>query len=93
MKKVKAIVSGKVQGVGFRMSTRAKAEKLGAYGTVRNLSNGNVEIIAAGETKLVDALIDWAKSGPSSAVVNDLQTEVLHYETGEFSTFKICHSR
>jgi acylphosphatase len=90
MKKVKAIVSGKVQGVGFRMSTRAKAEKLGVYGTVRNLSNGDVEIVAAGETKQVDALLDWAKSGPPSAVVNDLQTEVMKYEAGEFDTFEIC---
>lgn len=93
MKKVKAIVSGKVQGVGFRISTRVKAEKLGVYGTVRNLSNGNVEIVAAGESERVDALIDWAKSGSPSAVVNDLQTEALHYEAGEFDTFEICHGR
>ena len=49
MKKALAIVSGKVQGVGFRMSTRSQAKLLGVCGTVRNLSNGNVEIIAAGE--------------------------------------------
>ena len=89
-KKVKAIVLGKVQGVGFRMSTRAQAQKLSVCGTVRNLNKGKVEIIAAGETEPVDALIDWAKSGPPSAVVNDLQTEVLHYEAGEFDTFEIC---
>ena len=89
MKKVKAIVSGKVQGVGFRMSTRSQAKQLGVYGTVRNLNNGNVEIVAAGETEAVDALIDWARSGPSSAVVNDLQTEAMDYKDGEFNSFEI----
>ena len=48
--------------------------------------------MAAGESEQVDALIDWAKSGPPSAVVNDLQTEALHYEA-EFSSFEIYHGR
>ena len=90
MKKVRAIVSGKVQGVGFRMFTRSQARQLGVYGTVRNLNNGNVEIVAAGKAEAVDALIDWAKTGPSSAVVDDLQTEVMDYKNGEFDSFEIC---
>ena len=89
MKKVKAIVSGKVQGVGFRMSTRSQAEQLGVCGTVRNLNNGNVEIIAAGEAEAVNALIDWARSGPSSAVVDDLQTEAVDYKDAQFNSFEI----
>ena len=89
MKKIRAIVSGSVQGVGFRMSTRSQAQQLGVYGTVKNLNNGNVEIVAAGEAEAVDALIDWAKSGPSSAVVNDLQTKVMDYKDGEFDSFEI----
>ena len=47
------------------MSTRDKARQLRVNGFVRNLSNGNVEIVAAGEDEPVDALIDWAKSGLS----------------------------
>lgn len=89
MKKALAIVSGKVQGVGFRMSTRSQAKLLGVCGTVRNLSNGNVEIIAAGEAEAVDALVEWARSGPSSAVVDDLQIEVMDYEDTEFNSFEI----
>ena len=89
MKKIRAIVSGSVQGVGFRMSTRSQAQQLGVYGTVRNLNNGNVEIIAAGETEAVDTLIDWAQSGPPSAVVDDLQTEVMDYKDTEFDSFEI----
>ena len=89
MKKVRAIVSGKVQGVGFRMSTRSQAQQLGVCGTVRNLNNGNVEIVAAGKAEAVDALIDWARSGPSSAVVDDVQTEVMDYKDAEFNSFEI----
>ena len=90
MKKVRAIVSGKVQGVGYRMSTLAKARQLGVYGTVRNLNNGNVEIVAVGKEGVVDALIDWARYGPSSAIVDDLQTEVMDYKDTEFDSFEIC---
>lgn len=88
-KKVKALVSGKVQGVGFRMSTRSQAEQLGVVGTVRNLSNGDVEIVAVGETEAVSTLLDWAKSGPPSAVVENLQTEVMDYKDKEFDGFEI----
>ena len=71
------------------MSTRSQAERLGVAGTVRNLSNGDVEIVAAGETEAVDALLEWAKSGSPSAVVKNLQTEAMDYKDGEFSSFEI----
>ena len=71
------------------MSTRSQARQLGIYGTVRNLPDGNVEIVAAGEADAVDALIDWAQSGPSEAVVDDLQTEVMDYQNAEFNSFEI----
>lgn len=89
MKKIKAIVSGKVQAVGFRMYTRAQARQLGLSGYVRNLRNGDVEIVAIGETEKVDTLVEWAKSGAPSAVVNNLQLEVMEYREGEFSDFEI----
>ena len=88
-KKVRALVSGKVQGVGFRMSTRSQAERLEVAGTVCNLSNGDVEIVAAGKAEAVDALLDWAKSGPPSAIVKNLQTEMKDYQDGEFNSFEI----
>ncbi|MDJ0588382.1 MAG: acylphosphatase [Pleurocapsa sp. MO_226.B13] len=88
-KTVRAIVSGKVQGVGFRMSTRDRARQLRVSGFVRNLSNGNVELVATGEKEKVDFLIDWAKSGPPSAQVEDLQLEVMDNNNAEFSSFEI----
>ncbi len=89
MKTVKAIVSGKVQGVGFRMYTCAQAQKLGVTGYVRNLRNGDVEIVATGTTAVVDALIEWAKSGPPSAVVNNLQLEAIDNESEKFTDFTV----
>ncbi len=89
MKTVKAIVSGKVQGVGFRMYTRAQAQKLGVCGYVRNLRNGDVEIVATGLTEAVDNLIEWAKSGPPSAIVNNLQLVTIDNHGEKFTDFTI----
>ncbi|MGL5796286.1 MAG: acylphosphatase [Waterburya sp.] len=89
LKKIRAVASGKVQGVGFRFYTQAQAQKLDICGYVRNLSNGDVEIVAEGEAEKLDALIDWAKLGSPSAVVNNLETEILNNHEPEFSTFEI----
>ncbi len=91
MKKIRAIVSGKVQGVGFRMYTRTQARQLGVCGYVRNLRDGNVEIIAEGTAAKVDALLEWAKFGPPSAVVNNLEVEVIANNVEEFKGFEIRH--
>ncbi|WP_298439320.1 acylphosphatase [uncultured Ferrimonas sp.] len=72
MKQLIARVSGKVQGVWFRASTQQQAQSLGVTGYVRNLSDGSVEILAQGGDQAVEALIDWANSGPESATVNDV---------------------
>ena len=89
MKKIRAIVSGKVQGVGFRIYTRAQARQLGISGFVRNLRNGDVEFVAAGQAERIDKLLTWAKSGSPSAQVNNLQIEVMEYTDGEFKDFEI----
>ena len=93
MKKIQAIASGKVQGVGFRMYTQTKAEEVGVVGFVQNLMDGTVKIVAAGEDDKVDALIDWAKSGSPPAEVKDLKTEVMEYQAGEFDRFEIRRFR
>ena len=93
MKKIQAIASGKVQGVGYRMYTQSKAEELGVVGFVQNLIDGTVKIVAAGEDDKVDALIDWAKSGSPPAKVNDLRIEAMEYQSGEFDRFEIRRFR
>ena len=93
MKKMMAIASGKVQGVGYRMYTQSKAQELGVIGFVQNLDDGTVRIVAAGEEAKVDALIDWAKSGSPPAEVKDLQIEVMEYQEGELDRFEIRRFR
>ena len=88
MKQVKLTVSGKVQGVFFRYHTRQQALKLGLRGYVRNLVNGDVEIIAQGDSPQVDRLIKWAKSGSPQSKVNNLKLEIMSNED-EFEDFAI----
>ena len=75
------------------MYTQTQAEQLGVVGFVQNLIDGNVKIVAVGENDKVDALIDWAKSGSPPAKVEDLQIEVMEYQSGEFDRFEIRRFR
>jgi acylphosphatase len=81
-KKVRAIVSGRVQGVWYRAHTRDKARELGLHGYVRNLADGNVEIVALGDESAVDALIDWSWTGPPMSRVTDVQVEPFDESVG-----------
>lgn len=85
MRRIRAIVSGRVQGVSYRASTAKKAGQLGLVGWVRNLSNGSVELEAEGER--VDELLDWCKHGPPHARVDDVSVEELAPTGG--TTFEI----
>lgn len=66
------IISGIVQGVGFRMSTYQKYRELGLNGTVRNKSDGTVEATFRGGKDKVDEMIDWCRMGPPPAQVDDV---------------------
>lgn len=69
MRRVHAVVSGDVQGVGFRYSARARARELGIAGWVRNLADGSVEVEAEGEAGAVERMLAWLDRGPSGARV------------------------
>jgi acylphosphatase len=66
------LISGRVQGVGFRYSMAEEAERLGATGWVRNRRDGTVEAAIDGDAGAVGALLDWARRGPPSARVTEL---------------------
>jgi len=70
-------VSGRVQGVFFRASTRQKALELGCAGYALNLPDGRVQVLAVGNPNAVQALVDWLWVGPPSAHVTDVQIEEL----------------
>lgn len=69
----KFYVSGKVQGVFFRDSTRQQAASLNITGHAINLSDGRVEVLACGDAQALDALDRWLQEGPSRAEVSDVE--------------------
>jgi acylphosphatase len=82
------VVSGIVQGVGFRMYAQRQARALGLYGYVRNLAGGEVELVAEGDRDAVERLIAWARVGPPSADVNEVRV-TDEPSTEEFTGFDI----
>lgn len=71
------VISGRVQGVWYRASTRQQAEKLGLSGHAVNLPDGRVEVVACGSEAAVDALAAWLWRGPERASVTDVASEAL----------------
>lgn len=67
------LVTGKVQGVYFRQSTRVQAERLGIRGVARNLPDGSVEVIAHGVPAAVAELRGWLGRGPPMARVSSVR--------------------
>lgn len=85
---LKILVSGVVQGVGFRYFTRQQAQRLGLKGRATNLADGRVEVVMEGEEALVAKMLDWLKSGPSSARVEHLECLPCPEEQGTFTDFR-----
>ncbi len=83
-----AIVEGTVQGVGFRMFVYRLAVDLQLSGWVRNLWDGNVEVVAEGDEDKLHKLASGLKVGPRAAHVTNVREEWLPY-SGEFSEFRI----
>jgi acylphosphatase len=71
------LVSGRVQGVGFRANTRRRALQLGLRGVARNLPDGRVEVLVAGPPGAVDTLADWLWRGPPDARVEAVVRETM----------------
>jgi acylphosphatase len=80
-------VSGKVQGVFYRQSTKEMANQLGITGQVKNLRDGNVHILATGTKQQLDALTEWCKKGPPRAIVTGVAIEEMPLQV--FSHFMI----
>jgi acylphosphatase len=66
-------VSGRVQGVFFRASTRSRARELGLTGWALNRTDGTVEVLVCGEPSAVDRLCDWLWQGPDAARVDRVE--------------------
>lgn len=90
MKRLHAIVEGRVQGVGYREFVRMQAQRLHLHGWVRNLPDGEVEVLVEGEDVALTHLVMLLEKGPPLADVDDVHAN-YSAPTGEFSTFGVRH--
>lgn len=70
-----ALVSGHVQGVGYRQFVQRRARDMGLGGYAENLADGRVEVVAEGSEQELERLLLWIKRGPPFARVQDVQTQ------------------
>jgi len=83
------IVHGRVQGVGYRASTRIEAERLGLTGWVRNRRDGTVEAALHGHAEQVEKMLDWMRRGPTIALVVHVEVSDA---SGAYETFEMRSS-
>ncbi|MBL4940709.1 MAG: acylphosphatase [Colwellia sp.] len=79
-----AHVSGKVQGVYFRVSSQQKAIDYGLSGYARNLADGDVEVFLSGEEESVEKMLGWLKHGPDQAEVTEMQQKQVDWQEHSF---------
>ena len=88
--KAEIIVSGLVQGVGFRFFVYNKAQSIGLNGYTKNLFTGEVLTVVEGERYLVEELIDYIKIGPSQSHVKSHSVNWFEHKN-EYKIFEIKH--
>jgi len=90
VKALHALVSGRVQGVGYRAFTRNKAKLLGLKGFVRNLPDGRVEVYAEGDEEKLIRFLNYLKEGPFFAKVTDIEYQFLE-PRGNYEDFVVLY--
>ncbi|MEN8245234.1 MAG: acylphosphatase [Thermodesulfobacteriota bacterium] len=84
------IITGRVQGVFFRMETQRAARRHGVDGWVRNKRDGSVEAVFEGDRADVDATLAWCQQGPPRSSVSDVKFTWQEF-TGEFTEFSVTY--
>ena len=89
-KRVRLVVTGRVQGVFFRQSLKAKAIQNDIFGWVKNLQDGSVETVLEGHEESIRTLVEWTHSGPANAIVENVE---IHNEkfNDEFRKFDVLY--
>ena len=83
------VIEGRVQGVGYRYSTKMKAESLGIRGSVQNLLDGSVFVTAQGEKEAIENFVRWCYKGPPGAIIRNI--EKVQGKIEEFSEFRVLY--
>ena len=88
--RVRLFVTGRVQGVFFRQSLKAKSIQNNIFGWVKNLEDGRVECILEGTEENISVLVKWAQTGPANAIVENVE---VHNEkfNNEFTKFDVLY--
>lgn len=86
---VHLIIKGKVQGVYFRASARDVANKLAIKGWIKNMPDGNVEVMAEGKKEQLDKFIEWCRHGPTQAQVKEVRITTAEADPSLPETFII----
>ena len=81
-RRVRVVISGRVQGVFYRATLRSQATRRALAGWARNLPDGRVEAELQGEPDDVDAVVAWCRQGPAQARVSDVEVEELPVDHG-----------
>jgi acylphosphatase len=89
MRRVRFVVTGRVQGVGFRGFVKAEARPLGLMGWIRNRPDGAVEGEVEGTDDAVEALVPCLEVGPSSAIVTNVDISEISDEVDRYKHFEI----
>ena len=86
--RIHLIVSGTVQGVFYRANAKKVASGLGLKGWIRNLQDGNVEVLAEGRKPALDRLIEFCRKGPEGASIDNIEIEWDKFRN-EFGSFEV----
>ena len=89
-KRVRLIVTGRVQGVFFRQSLKAKAIQNNIFGWVKNLQDGRVEFILEGTEENISILVKWAHTGPANAIVENVEVHNEKFDN-QFTKFDVLY--
>ena len=88
--RVRLFVTGRVQGVFFRQSLKAKSIQNNIFGWVKNLEDGRVECILEGTEENISILVKWANSGPANAIVENVEVHNEKFDN-EFTKFDVLY--
>lgn len=88
--RARAVISGRVQGVFFRLETKQAAQRYGVFGWVKNQMDGTVAAVFEGPKENVNSVLEWCKQGPPHANVEHVKVEREDYK-GEFDRFEITY--
>lgn len=87
MKHINIKITGKVQGVGFRFTTKVVADQMGVRGMIKNEKDGSVYLEAEGDEMLLEVFLEWCNEGPDRSQIENV--EVTEGELKNYRNFEI----